>query len=106
MQVKNHGIAEKVYDSMLEACENFISMADSEKQEFKGKKNDVMERIRFGTSNNLSLGKAGFWRDYLKFFVHPDFNSPHKPAGFRYTSIPSYSYLKYISMYARTSVVV
>lgn len=83
-QVKNHGIPESLYDAMLEACQEFISMPDNEKQEFKTKK-DVMDRIRFGTSNNLSSGKAGFWRDYLKLFVHPDFNSPHKPAAFRYT---------------------
>lgn len=84
LQVKNHGIPEKLYEDMFEKCEEFNSMSDDEKQEFKMAKG-VMDRIRFGSSNNLSSTHVCFWRDYLKLFVHPDFNSPHKPAGFRYS---------------------
>ncbi|XP_063944295.1 2-oxoglutarate-dependent dioxygenase 19 [Daucus carota subsp. sativus] len=79
--VKNHGISEKLYEAMFEKCEEFNSMSDDEKQEFRMKK-DVMDRIKFGSSNNLSSTQVRFWRDYLKLFLHPDFNSPHKPAGF------------------------
>ncbi|KAK1386150.1 Fe2OG dioxygenase domain-containing protein [Heracleum sosnowskyi] len=82
--VKNHGISEKLYEAMFEKCEEFNSMSDDEKQEFKMKK-DVMDRIKYGSSNNLSSTQVRFWRDYLKLFLHPDFNSPHKPAGFSET---------------------
>ncbi|KAK1365843.1 Fe2OG dioxygenase domain-containing protein [Heracleum sosnowskyi] len=80
--VKNHGISEELYEAMFERCEEFNSMSDDEKQLFKMKK-DVMDRIMFGCSSiNMSSTQVRFWRDYLKLFVHPDFNSPHKPAGF------------------------
>lgn len=82
-KVKNHGISEKLYETLFEKWEEFNSMSDEEKQEFKMTKG-IMDRIRFGSSNNFSSStdKVRFWRDYLKLFVHPDFNSPHKPAGF------------------------
>lgn len=88
LQVKNHGISEKLYETLFEKWEEFNSLPDDEKQEFKMTKG-VMDRIRFGSSNNFSTryDKVRFWRDYLKLFVHPDFNSPSKPAGFRYVGI-------------------
>lgn len=79
--VKNHGISEKLYEAMFERCEEFNSMSDDEKQELKMKK-DVMDRIIFGSSTNVSSTGVRFWRDYLHLFVHPDFNSPKKPASF------------------------
>ncbi|KAK1385931.1 protein DOWNY MILDEW RESISTANCE 6-like [Heracleum sosnowskyi] len=81
--VKNHGIPEKLYETLFEKWQEFNSMSDDEKLEFKMTKG-VMDRIRFGSSNNFTTryDKVRFWRDYLKLFVHPDFNSPHKPAGF------------------------
>ena len=84
--MKNHGIPEELYEAMFQKCEEFNLMSEDEKQEFKMKK-DVMDRIKFGSSNNLSSTRVRFWRDYLKLFLHPDFNSPHKPQGFRY--VPS-----------------
>lgn len=59
------------------------------KTTFKMKK-DVMDRIMFGSSINISSTPVRFWRDYSKLFVHPDFNSPLKPAGFRYFHSPFY----------------
>ncbi|KAL1802530.1 hypothetical protein ACET3Z_031177 [Daucus carota] len=82
--VKNHGIPEELYEAMFQKCEEFNLMSEDEKQEFKMKK-DVMDRIKFGSSNNLSSTRVRFWRDYLKLFLHPDFNSPHKPQGFSET---------------------
>ncbi|KAL8116571.1 2-oxoglutarate-dependent dioxygenase 19-like [Apium graveolens] len=81
--VKNHGISEKLYETLFEKWEEFNLMSDDEKQEFKITTKGVLDRIRFG-SNNFSTryDKVRFWRDYLKLSVHPDFNSPHKPAGF------------------------
>ncbi|KAL8157587.1 hypothetical protein AgCh_002340 [Apium graveolens] len=81
--VKKHGISEKLHEKMLEKCEEFNSMSDEEKQKLKMKK-DVMDMMMFGSSINVST-EARFWRDYLKLFVHPDFNSPKKPQGFRET---------------------
>ncbi|XP_074344293.1 2-oxoglutarate-dependent dioxygenase 19-like [Apium graveolens] len=83
--VKNHGIPEKLYEDMFEKCEEFNSLSDDEKQEFKTTNGTVLDRIRFGSSNNLSSTQVHLWRDYLKFVVHPNFNSPHKPAGFSET---------------------
>uniref|UniRef100_A0A6N2LIE5 Fe2OG dioxygenase domain-containing protein n=1 Tax=Salix viminalis TaxID=40686 RepID=A0A6N2LIE5_SALVM len=58
----------------------FFDLAEEEKQDkFKG--NNVLDPIRSGTSFNVSVEKAFYWRDFLKVFVHPVFYSPTKPAG-------------------------
>lgn len=53
--------------------------------EFGGKQ--LWDPIRYGTSFNLKVDEEFFWRDYLKVWVHPNFNAPHKPPGFRYVKL-------------------
>ncbi|KAG5226636.1 2-oxoglutarate/Fe(II)-dependent dioxygenase [Salix suchowensis] len=78
-QVINHGVPQKLLNSILDGCKGFFDLAEEEKQEFKG--NNVLDPIRSGTSFNVSVEKAFYWRDFLKVFVHPVFYSPTKHAG-------------------------
>lgn len=77
--VVNHGVPENLLSSILDGCKGFFDLPEEEKQEFKG--NHVLDPIRSGTSFNVSVEKAFYWRDFLKVFVHPVFYSPTKPAG-------------------------
>uniref|UniRef100_A0A6N2LR36 Fe2OG dioxygenase domain-containing protein n=1 Tax=Salix viminalis TaxID=40686 RepID=A0A6N2LR36_SALVM len=78
-QVINHGVPQKLLSLILDGCRGFFDLEEEEKQEFKG--NHVLDPIRSGTSFNVSVEKAFYWRDFLKVFVHPVFYSPTKPAG-------------------------
>jgi isopenicillin N synthase-like dioxygenase len=80
--VINHGLPESLMKAMTDACGDFFNLTEEEKREYGGK--HVLDSIRCGTSVNASVDKVLFWRDFLKFFVHPQFHSPSKPAGFRY----------------------
>ncbi|XP_021899983.1 LOW QUALITY PROTEIN: protein DMR6-LIKE OXYGENASE 2-like [Carica papaya] len=79
--VTNHGVEERLMEEMIEACKGFFNLSEEEKQEYAGK--HVLDTIRCGTSMNVSVDQVLFWRDYLKIFVHPQFNSPNKPPNFR-----------------------
>jgi len=82
IQLINHGVSETLMDKMLRASQRFFDLSEEEKREYAGGK--VLDPIRYGTSFNLMVDKALFWRDYLKCHVHPHFNVPSKPHGFRY----------------------
>uniref|UniRef100_A0A7N0T495 Uncharacterized protein n=1 Tax=Kalanchoe fedtschenkoi TaxID=63787 RepID=A0A7N0T495_KALFE len=79
--VINHGVPEDLVKRMIDACGEFFDMEEEDKLEFQGK--GVLDAIRFGTSFNAAVDKVMCWKDYLKFLVHPQFNSPHKPPAFR-----------------------
>ncbi|KAI4299128.1 hypothetical protein L6164_032618 [Bauhinia variegata] len=81
----NHGIPESLINSMMEGIKGFFDMSDEEKREFQGK--NVFDTIRCGSSFNTATEKVNCWRDFLKAFVHPEFHCPHKPAGFRETTL-------------------
>ncbi|OMO62829.1 hypothetical protein CCACVL1_22617 [Corchorus capsularis] len=80
--VTNHGVAESTMNGMIEASRAFFELSEEEKKEYEGQ--TVVDPIRFGTSSGPA-DKVMFWRDFLKIFVHPKFNSPNKPPGFRQT---------------------
>ncbi|OMO63567.1 Oxoglutarate/iron-dependent dioxygenase [Corchorus olitorius] len=76
--VTNHGLPESMMKAMIEACRAFFDLPEEEKQEFEGK--HVLDPIRCGTSFNVSVDKVLFWRDFVKFFMHPNFHAPTKPS--------------------------
>ncbi|GLT64751.1 hypothetical protein SLA2020_372230 [Shorea laevis] len=79
--VINHGVPESLIGMMFDCCQQFFDLPEEEKKEFQGK--HVLDTIRYGTSvDNFSNGKVVFWRDFIKFFVHPEFYSPNKPPNF------------------------
>lgn len=82
-QLINHGIPESLMEAVIEGIRGFFDLTEEEKREFE--QTNVLNPIRYGTSFNRSMEKVSFWRDFLKAFVHPEFNFPNKPAGFRYT---------------------
>ncbi|GMY38881.1 protein DMR6-LIKE OXYGENASE 2-like [Fagus crenata] len=91
--VINHGVPERVMKEMVEAFLEFFNLTGEEKQEFQGK--HVMDPIRCGTGFTPLQEKVFLWRDYLKFFTHPEFHSPNKPAGFRYLRNASFHFRIY-----------
>jgi hypothetical protein len=83
-------VPETLIDEIIGGCNSFYNLTEEEKIEFAGKQ--LFDPIRYGTSFNVKVDKTFFWRDYLKLWVHPNFNAPHKPAGFRYLKISSNYY--------------
>ena len=79
----NHGVEESVTRGMIEVCEEFFNLSDEVKKEFRGTR-DVLDPIKCGTSFNVAIDKVLLWRDFIKVIAHPQFYSPHNPAGFRY----------------------
>ncbi|XP_027939109.1 protein DMR6-LIKE OXYGENASE 1-like [Vigna unguiculata] len=77
----NHGVPETLSEKMVRVGEKFFDLSKEEKMEFAGEK--ILDPIRYGTSFNLMVDKALFWRDYLKCLVHPHLNAPSKPPGLR-----------------------
>ncbi|KAL6347259.1 hypothetical protein AAG906_013695 [Vitis piasezkii] len=64
----NHGVPESLMTGMIEACRGFFDLTEEEKREFKGP--------------TFCLRSDFVLEDFLKVFVHPQFHSPSKPAGF------------------------
>ncbi|XP_020203704.1 protein DMR6-LIKE OXYGENASE 2 [Cajanus cajan] len=79
----NHGVSETLRDEVLRASQRFFDLSEKEKKEYVGQ--DIFDPIKYGTSFNVMVEKTLFWRDYLKCYVHPHFNAPSKPPGFRET---------------------
>ncbi|KAK7301150.1 hypothetical protein RJT34_12011 [Clitoria ternatea] len=77
----NHGMSETLRDELLRGSQGFFDMSVEDKREFAGEK--LFDPIKCGTSFNVMVDKTLFWRDYLKCHVHPHFNAPSKPPGFR-----------------------
>lgn len=94
--VINHGVPEDQIKAMMDACIDFFNLTEEEKREYQGK--HVLDPIRCGTSFNASVDRVLFWRDFLKVFIHPQFHSPMKPAGFSELSL---EYCKRIRIVAR-----
>ncbi|KAJ6683579.1 hypothetical protein OIU85_007283 [Salix viminalis] len=65
--VINHGVPQKLLSSILDGCRGFFDLAEEEKQEFKG--SHVLDPIRSGTSFNVSVEKAFYWRDFLHSYI-------------------------------------
>ncbi|XP_042947662.1 2-oxoglutarate-dependent dioxygenase 19-like isoform X1 [Carya illinoinensis] len=77
--VINHGVPESLMKVMIETCGEFFKLSEEEKQEYAGK--DILDPIFYGTSINGAATQVLFWRDFIKFFVHPKFHCPTKPTG-------------------------
>ncbi|KAL3515505.1 hypothetical protein ACH5RR_022407 [Cinchona calisaya] len=80
--VINHGIPENLTNALFDVCNEFFDMPEEEKLQFETKHPLYPVMVRSGTVCNDSNQKALFWRDYLRFFVHPEFHCPNKPKEF------------------------
>ncbi|XP_076932765.1 2-oxoglutarate-dependent dioxygenase 19-like [Bidens hawaiensis] len=80
-RVINHGVPESLMNMVIEKSREFFDLTDDEKKEFEEK--SVLDPIRYGTSFNYKKDEILYWRDFLKVIVHPEFNCPNKPFGFR-----------------------
>ena len=76
-------MSETLRDEVLRASQSFFDLPSEVKKEYISEK--LFDPIRCGTSFNMKVDKTLYWRDYLKCYVHPHFDAPSKPPGFRYT---------------------
>ncbi|KAF4404124.1 hypothetical protein G4B88_014580 [Cannabis sativa] len=84
-QVKNHGIAEEVVETMLSIAKEFFQMPEDER--LKIYSNDPTKTTRLSTSFNVNTEKVSNWRDFLRLHCHPlqDYVNewPSNPPSFR-----------------------
>ncbi|KAL3538685.1 hypothetical protein ACH5RR_002051 [Cinchona calisaya] len=79
----NHGIPENLINGLFNVCNEFFDMAEEEKLKFETTNPRFPVMVRSGsTTCDVSNQKVLFWRDYLRFFVHPEFYCPDKPIEF------------------------
>ncbi|KAH7847732.1 hypothetical protein Vadar_029655 [Vaccinium darrowii] len=76
----NHGVSKSLMKEVLDGCNQFFNLPMEEKMGYEGK--DIWKPIRFGTGVDVKVEEFFFWRDFLKVYVHPQFNFPNKPEGF------------------------
>ncbi|XP_057956276.1 protein DOWNY MILDEW RESISTANCE 6-like [Malania oleifera] len=85
-RVINHGVKVSLMEEMLRGVEEFFSMGWEEKMKYASE--DVMSRVRYGTSLNTSKKHALHWRDYFRHFGHPFHTSfhlwPNTPPNYKY----------------------
>ena len=84
MQVVNHGIPENLISALFNVCNEFFDMPEKEKLQFENKHPLYPVMVRSGTiDGNDCNQKVKLWRDYLRFFVHPEYHCPTKPKALR-----------------------
>ncbi|CAI9104093.1 OLC1v1002705C2 [Oldenlandia corymbosa var. corymbosa] len=77
--VINHGIPETLTNPLFETCDEFFDLPEEEKLQFEIKNPRFPVMVRSSVGPNPANEKVLFWRDYLRFFVHPEYYCPHKP---------------------------
>jgi hypothetical protein len=61
----------------MDACKEMFDLPAEENAEYMNP--TLMAPVSLGTSLN-----SAYWRNYVKFFTHPDFHCPEKPANLRH----------------------
>ncbi|KAI3908892.1 hypothetical protein MKW92_046378 [Papaver armeniacum] len=73
----------------MNSCKEFFDLNPEEKSAYRGNHEFDPRKLDHGTGNRLdhnihsSVESVSFWRDQLKVFVHPIFDSAPKPEGLR-----------------------
>ncbi|KAJ4973867.1 hypothetical protein NE237_007041 [Protea cynaroides] len=84
-QVKNHGIPEKVIESMLKVSKEFFQLPEGER--LKIYSTDTSKTVRLSTSFNVKTETLANWRDFLRLHCYPlqDYvhEWPSNPPSFR-----------------------
>jgi isopenicillin N synthase-like dioxygenase len=83
LKLINHGVSETLKAEVLKASQCFFDLPSEDKKEYIGEK--LSDPIRYGTSFNVKVDTTFYWRDFLKCHVHPHFQAPSNPLGFRYS---------------------
>ncbi|XP_047063378.1 2-oxoglutarate-dependent dioxygenase 19-like [Lolium rigidum] len=74
--VINHGVPGSLQGATMDACKEMFGLPAEENAEYMNP--TLMAPVSLGTSLN-----SAYWRNYVKFFTHPDFHCPEKPANLR-----------------------
>jgi len=74
--VINHGVPESLQGATMDACKEMFSLPTEENAEYMDA--GPIAPVILGTSS-----WAGYNRNYVRFFTHPDLHCPEKPANLR-----------------------
>ncbi|KAJ4952926.1 hypothetical protein NE237_029758 [Protea cynaroides] len=84
-QVNNHGIPERLINSMIRISKEYFGLPESER--LKSYSNDPSKNVRLSTSFNVKTEKVANWRDFLRLHCYPleDYVNewPSNPPTFR-----------------------
>ncbi|XP_026441708.1 probable 2-oxoglutarate/Fe(II)-dependent dioxygenase [Papaver somniferum] len=86
--VMNHGVPVSLKKELMDSCKDFFDLSPEEKSAYRGN-HVIWTHVIWtmdGTDNMLdhnipAAESVSFWRDQLKVWVHPIFDSPPKPEG-------------------------
>ncbi|XP_040987753.1 2-oxoglutarate-dependent dioxygenase 19-like [Juglans microcarpa x Juglans regia] len=85
-QVINHGVPESLMkDVMIETCGEFSNCRRRRSRNMQGR--TFWTQFFMALALMVQRPKVLFWRDFIKFFVHPKFHCPTKPTGLREISM-------------------
>ncbi|XP_047981175.1 2-oxoglutarate-dependent dioxygenase 19-like [Salvia hispanica] len=79
----NHGIPEKLLKAIITASLEFFELPEEEKRRYEAK--SVSDPIKSGSGSviNTANQRIHLWRDFVKSYVHPEFNYPTEPQSLR-----------------------
>lgn len=85
LQIKNHGIEERMVNGMIDVAREFFRLPESER--LKNYSDNPNKSTRLSTSFNMKTEKVANWRDFLRLHCHPleEFvhDWPTNPSSFR-----------------------
>ncbi|KAL1561320.1 2-oxoglutarate-dependent dioxygenase 19-like [Salvia divinorum] len=81
----NHGIPDTLLKAIIETSLEFFELPEEEKRRYEAK--SVSDPIKSGSGSviNTANQRIHLWRDFVKSYVHPEFNCPSEPRILRET---------------------
>ncbi|XP_057798921.1 2-oxoglutarate-dependent dioxygenase 19-like [Salvia miltiorrhiza] len=79
----NHGIPETLLKAIIEASVEFFELPEEEKRRYEAKSASDPIKSGSGSLINTADQRVHLWRDFVKSYVHPDFNCPRHPHSLR-----------------------
>ena len=83
MQLVNHGIPEKLLKAIIASSLEFFELPEEEKRRYEAKSASDPIKSGSGSLINAANQKVHLWRDFVKSYVHPEFNCPSEPQTLR-----------------------
>ena len=83
MQLVNHGIPEKLLKAIIASSLEFFELPEEEKRRYEAKSASDPIKSGSGSLINTANQRVHLWRDFVKSYVHPEFNCPTEPQTLR-----------------------
>ncbi|KAG6419832.1 hypothetical protein SASPL_116344 [Salvia splendens] len=81
----NHGIPEKLLKAIIASSLEFFELPEEEKRRYEAKSASDPVKSGSGSLINTANQRVHLWRDFVKSYVHPEFNCPTEPHTLRET---------------------